>query len=122
MQKFLLRIALILVDVLTALQPDLNPMQITCHRLGRHNPSNSRPIPIKVVLEKERDVINIIRNSGKLKSIEQYQNISVSYDRTPRQLAQYKQVRQELLERIDKGENNIKLRYVNGVPKIQRLN
>ena len=110
------------MDVLTALQPDLNPLQITSHGLGRHNPFNSRPRPIKVVLEKERDVINIIRNSGKLKSIEQYQNISVSYDRTPRQLAQYKQVRQELLERIDKGENNIKLRYVNGVPKIQRLN
>ena len=43
-------------------------------------------------------------------------------DRTPRQLEYFKMIREEFNRRKNAGENNIKIKYVNGIPKITSLN
>ncbi|KAJ3644178.1 hypothetical protein Zmor_026849 [Zophobas morio] len=91
-----------------------------CQRLGKFNAS--RITPIKVFLNSEQDVSNIIRKAENLITTEQYKDIRLSYDRTPKQLDFYKQLKQEMNDRIRQGETNLKIRYYNGSPRIVRLN
>lgn len=89
-------------------------------RLGRHIPNKTRPI--KVTLESEEQVRQIIGKAKDLKSQQRFTGIFVSFDKTPRQIEQYRQVKNELEERKNKGESNIKITYFNGVPTIKHLN
>lgn len=108
--------------ILSVVSPNNNATFTECTRLGRYNESNLRPRPVKVIFHHEIDVIKCIRNVKKLKSSEHFQNISISFDRTPRQLNLYKQLKHEMDERARNGETNLKIKYVNGIPKIIRLN
>lgn len=39
-------------------------------------------------------------------------------DKTPREIGYYKQVKAEFVESKDNGEENIKLKFINNIPKI----
>lgn len=87
-------------------------------RLGKFDAARERPRPVKITLDDERFVHSIIRKTFKLKTNAQYSGISVSYDRTPRQIQHYKKLKAEMNERIAKGEVNLKIKYVQGVQRI----
>ena len=107
-------------NVLNQIIPDYNIDNLKIHRIGRR--SDTRARPIKITLNDEREVLQFIRNAKKLKNLNQFKNISISFDRTPRQMEFYKQVKSELNRRAANGETNLIIRHVNGIPKIVTLN
>lgn len=107
-----------LSSVLKSCVPTMDLSTMRPHRLGRYSPTQSRPRPIKVTLASVSDVHSLIKNTNKLKNTPNYSKISISYDRTPKQLSTYKKLKQQLNDRISSGENNITIKYVRGVPKI----
>lgn len=89
-------------------------------RVGRFTQDGRRPL--KVVLSSENDVRAVIQSTKKLRGIAQYEGVSVSHDRTPRQQEAYRRLRTELRRRVESGERDLKIRFVSGVPQIKRLN
>ena len=106
--------------ILRVIEPDLNTQNIKPIRLGIFNNTKNRPI--KISLNDEKHVNNVIRKTNILKNNRAYKNISISFDRTPRQIEHYRQLKKELKEREDSGEQNLKIKYVKGIPKIISLN
>lgn len=107
-------------NILQVIDPDLNVPSMKPIRLGSYNTTKNRPI--KISLNDEKDVHNVIRKVNVLKNNRSYKNISISFDRTPRQLEYYRNLRKNLKEREDGGENNLKIKYIKGIPKIISLN
>lgn len=100
---------------------EVHPVILRVFRLGRRKEAGGKR-PMKVVCQSEEAVHNIIKNVRKLKNKREFVNVSVSYDRTPRQLAQYRVLKEEVKNRLDSGEKNLRIRYVSGTPKIVSLN
>ena len=88
--------------------------------MGRYRENSNRPL--KVVMENEDQVYCVIKSSTTLRASGTWANISFSFDRTPRQIEHYRRVKSTLQERISNGETNLKIKYVNGCPKIITLN
>lgn len=109
-------------DVIAFLGQEVDSDGATLHRVGRLDPDSTRPRPVKVTLSSEAVVLKLIRNAKKLKSSERFARIFISFDRTPRQLNYYREVKRQLQERIENGETNLKIKYINDVPKIVNLN
>lgn len=89
-------------------------------RIGKFDVAKSRPV--KIVFQTESEVHDVIKNAGKLRNSSDFERISISFDRTPKQLLRYKALRSELQDRLSKGERGLKIRYVSGTPKIVALN
>ncbi|KAK9751524.1 hypothetical protein QE152_g4934 [Popillia japonica] len=87
-------------------------------RLGRFIQSSTRPQPIKATLGAESEVHDLIRHAKHLKSQANFASISLRYDRTPRQQKLYEELRDQLNERVANREQNLKIRYHDGSPKI----
>lgn len=111
----------IITDVLLKIQPDLNVDNIKPIRLGRFDVNNARPRLLKITLSDEQQVLNTIRKAKTIKNYNEYKHVSIFSDRTPRQINYYKDIKNQLTERINSGEN-CRIKYVNGVPKIVTLN
>lgn len=107
-------------DVILKAYPDVKLQDVKVFRIGRQDPLKKRPI--KVVLGSANDVSAIIRHANQLKKLDQYKQYSLSFDRTPKQIAEYKALKETLLLRSQKGENNLKIKYIGGIPKIVTLN
>lgn len=89
-------------------------------RLGGFRDGYHRPI--KVILDSENGVHNIIKVARSLKNMQGFENVTLSFDRTPVQVDYYRQLRSEMNDRISKGETNLRIQYVNGRPTIKSLN
>lgn len=85
-------------------------------RIGAFTANKRRPM--KVILNLERDAQAVIQGARKLQGAPEYGSVSLSRDRTPRQLESYRKTRDELQRRIASGERNLKIRYLSGVPTI----
>ncbi|KAJ3667008.1 hypothetical protein Zmor_002419 [Zophobas morio] len=109
-------------QILEQLNLPVQPNELNVHRIGRRNLVNLSPRPIRITLKSESDVHMIVRKFQNLRNIDLYKNISMNYDKTPKQIAYYKSVKQELTDRISRGEANLKIKYINGTPKIVTLN
>ena len=107
-------------DILHTVIPELNTNDIKPIRLGRFAVDKSRPIKIR--LDNDNDVFKVIRHCNTLKNSRYRNKVFISMDRTPRQLEYFKMIREEFNRRKNAGENNIKIKYVNGIPKITSLN
>ena len=75
-----------------------------------------------MVLDSRNDVVSIVRHAKELKKHGSYRNISLSFDKTPQQVAEYKALRATLDKRLQNGEPNLKIKYINGFPKIVSTN
>ncbi|EFA12308.1 hypothetical protein TcasGA2_TC016103 [Tribolium castaneum] len=96
--------------LLHTIKPNLQTDKIQVHRLGRYSGEGVRPRAVKVVLNNENEVKAVVFNAKELKNHANYRNISLSMDKTPRQIAYYKQLQQELNDRTSKGESNLKIK------------
>lgn len=108
------------LSILNTVIPPYDKQHIKLSRLGSFVEGRTRPI--KVALCDVQAVHNAIKNVKALKTSRGHKNIRISFDRTPRQLQYYKKVRQQLSDRINSGDNNCKIKYVNDVPTIVPLN
>ncbi|KAI4458921.1 zinc finger fyve/phd-type [Holotrichia oblita] len=96
--------------------------QIKPIRLGKFDSTKDRSSRlIKVRLSATEDVFKVLRKFNQIKSNSQFSDLSVSPDRTPKQIAIFKSVKSELLTRIAEGESNLKIKYRNGIPTIVHL-
>lgn len=88
-------------------------------RLGKYDPSKISPKrPIKLCFSSEGDVVALLKKSKSLKQSKDFSGVFISRDRTPFQQKLYGSVRDELRDRKSKGENNIRIKYSNGIPRI----
>lgn len=89
-------------------------------RLGQFQENKIRPI--KITLSDESEVHKVIK---KFKIVQRnnpaLQNISVSFDRTKRQIDHFKKLKTELENRNSENET-FKIQYFHGVPKIVPVN
>lgn len=108
-------------QILKTLVPNFNSDHISLYRLGRFDPERSRPRPIKVTLNNKEQVQEFIRKAKSLQNYQQFKHISLAFDRTPKQIEYYQQIKKELESRKSNGEN-LKIQYVHGIPKIVTLN
>lgn len=91
-------------------------------RLGKFDNSRSTPRPIKVTLPDEETVHRIIHNIRNIKDNDQFKNISISLDRTPKQIAYYMTIKKQLVDRIQRGEKDLKIKHIRGIPSIISVN
>lgn len=89
-------------------------------RVGTRFPDKTRPI--RVTLQSEEDVRKVVANSKRVRNVPNFEDVIITYDRTPRQQSRYRDLRQQLQERINGGENNLRIRYDAGIPKIVKVN
>ena len=112
---------IITAGIMQTLLPNTNFDTIKLIRLGRYNSEKCRPI--RITLPNEDIVHNSIRSVKNLTKCQEYKNVSISLDRTPRQIEYFKKVKKELEDRVNAGENDKIIKYFNGVPKIvKKLN
>ncbi|GJQ83091.1 hypothetical protein Trydic_g15971 [Trypoxylus dichotomus] len=88
-------------------------------RLGKYDPTSSaRRRPVRIRLPHTDAVADVIRLSGKLKSIDKFKLVSLSRDKTPAQIGYYKHIKQQLTDRTLAGETGLSIKYIHGVPKV----
>lgn len=85
---------------------------VAVFRLGKLK-QDSLPRPLKIIFRKKNAAINILKNNNKLRS-----GISVKNDLTPYQREYLKNLREALKQRIEAGETDLTIKYVNNTPKI----
>ncbi|CAH2098604.1 unnamed protein product [Euphydryas editha] len=84
-------------------------------RIGKYNPDIPRPI--KIILPTSEAAKSILRNKSKIK----VNNIKLYSDETPYQQKYRNNLRNELKRRLEGGEKDLTIKYINGVPKITKI-
>lgn len=79
-------------------------------RVGK---KGNKPRPIRVIFANESVVTKILKNRNKISPAA----IKVGPDRTFQQRAHFKELKKQLEERNDRGENLV-IKYIKGIPKI----
>lgn len=82
-------------------------------RIGQVKKDSKRPI--KIILKERNQVSLVLRNKHKLKG---KINCVIDTDKTNLERSVYKKVHVKFKKRLEDGENNIKIRYIKGIPKI----
>ncbi|CAI6348838.1 unnamed protein product [Macrosiphum euphorbiae] len=90
------------------------PVPIKVIRIGRYQ--SNKPRPLIITFGSVSDAFNIMKNKTKLLS--RYPMISLSSDRTQYQRDHMKKLREELASRISKGEIDLTIKFIRGVPTI----
>nr|CAH7741774.1 unnamed protein product [Callosobruchus chinensis] len=107
-------------NILNHVAPELDLQNVASVRVGRF--LNSKKRPIKIVLGNADTVRKVLINAKKIKSNNDYKHVSISSDRTKKQIEYFKAVKQELDDRIRAGDTNCRIKYFNDVPRIVTLN
>lgn len=110
--------------ILSHICPHVNTSNIKVVRLGKKIPSANadRPRPIKLMLGDSSISSEIFRRSLELKLMPEFKHLTITSDKTPKQQMEYKNIRQQLLERKRAGETNVKIKFVKGIPTIVNVN
>jgi len=94
---------------------DLKFEPIKLHRLG--NKSNYDR-PLKITLSDPKQTFNVLRTQSTLRTIPEFKDLRFSSDRTFKQRETMTKLRQELVQRREKGENYIIIKHIRGNPTI----
>lgn len=105
-------------QILQITSPTVDLTDIVPIRLGKRDPAKSTPRPIKIRLSSHDIATDILKNSKKLKAKDNFSRIVMTSDKTPRQIKYYQTIKKELDERKSKGEVNLQIKYVRGLPQI----
>nr|CAI5852005.1 unnamed protein product [Callosobruchus analis] len=85
----------------------LNANDIKTFRVGRPQPNKTRPL--RVVMKSQTEVRNVFFKAKELKKAPKYEHLALGLDKTPAQLAAFKNLKKELETRIQSGEDNLKI-------------
>lgn len=103
-------------EIIMTASPNLNMEDVKVQRIGKEKADRIRPLKIR--LPSAENVKQILFKTVELKKQRNLSSIVFSYDRTPKQIDDYKQTKRELIRRTEVGENGLKIKYVKGVPTI----
>lgn len=96
---------------------DNAPKPIRLYRLGKRTSENTNyNRPIKAVFSSKEEAVSILKNKKNIKS-----DVRLSSDNTKIQREHFLKIKNEFQSRVDQGENNIGIRYVNDNPTIVNL-
>ena len=99
--------------VVTNLKINIDEKQLRVYRLG--TPMQDKVRPIKVICPSPsiaREILKLKKNMSK------EEKIYIKSDQTPLQRSYLKQVLKDLEDRKQKGEVDLRIKYINNVPKI----
>ncbi|CAG9766279.1 unnamed protein product [Ceutorhynchus assimilis] len=100
------------VNMLKRVKDNIQKDDIKIYCLGA--PAQGKVRPIRIVTASPSMAREILRNKAKFNE----ENIYFKADQTPLQRTYLKAILRDLEERKQKGEMNIRVRYINNVPKI----
>lgn len=109
-------------EIFAYLRPGVTFGDLSVLRLGKYDPERMRPRLLRVTLSAETMVRDIIGGAKLLKDNASYNDIRIFHDRTPKQVDYYKSLKAELSRRKDQGEQDLRIKYVRGIPKIVSSN
>lgn len=85
-------------------------------RIGSRREGGNRPI--RISLPSRDGVVMLLKNASKIRNFQDLKNVSISFDKTPRQQVQYRQLKQQLVRRQRDGERGLRIRTIDGTPRI----
>ena len=94
---------------------NVNTNNISMKRIGIFNKDKKRPI--KLFFKTRYEAFNLLKKSKIIASKSKHK-IFITNDKTIAQQQYEKEIRSQLKTRIDNGENNLKIKYINSIPKI----
>lgn len=101
-------------EVIKMADPHCKPPVKTI-RLGKYDPTTSRPI--KAIFSTSETAKSILRNKHHIKP----DTIKIYSDETTYQQKFRQNLRDELKRRTELGEKDLTIKYVNGIPKIIKM-
>nr|CAH7742039.1 unnamed protein product [Callosobruchus chinensis] len=107
-------------QILQSIERNLDLRDVKPVRLGRQ--VEGRRHPVKLSFGSDSQVAAITRNAKLLKDTRLKNAVSLSYDRTPREVSYYQKLKEQLHQRLADGETNLKIIYSNDAPKIIQEN
>nr|CAH7747960.1 unnamed protein product [Callosobruchus chinensis] len=99
-------------EVLNIIDPAANGHVISISRLGAPQANRSRPL--KISFSNPVTVKNILRRKKSLLSNPSFKHFIIDDDKTPHQMAQLVQLREDLRRRQTAGERDITIKYIRG--------
>lgn len=87
-------------------------------RLGLSSAYRTRPRLIKVICMSIDQASCILRSANSLKSNDRFKDIRIFSDRTKLQATYIRSLKEDVQSCISKGESNLYIKYINGIPKI----
>lgn len=87
-------------------------------RLGKAGDKRDKIRPLKVVTASPMLALTVLRNQAKLRGTNYA--YALASDKTPRQQEFYQSLKTEMNARMEKGEKDLILKYVKGIPTITR--
>ena len=98
---------------------NVNIKNLTIKRIGIFSKDKKRPI--KLFFKTRYEAFNLLKKS-KIIATNTKHKIFITNDKTIAQQQYEKEIRSQLKQRIDNGENNLKIKYINSIPKIIEIN
>lgn len=106
-------------DVLEICDPSVAVSPDNIQRIGKRQKDKVRPI--KVTLRNCSQALLCLKNKKKLLHSKKFTKIVISDDKTVQQLSNLRALRDELKTRMDNGEKNITIKYINKTPQITEI-
>lgn len=103
-------------DILELCDPKLVVCPESVSRIGKFDTQKNRPV--KVIMKNLNDKMVCLRNKNKLLREKKFNKVIVTDDKTPKQLSHLKALREELKDRVDKGEKDLTIKYIQNIPQI----
>lgn len=112
----------IIKDIVLSSGVDIVTDNVKFFRVGKSTPGDNRPRPIKAIFPSigEKNSVLMSFSSDKSTLNEKLKDIRLGRDRTPRELQTLTKLRDELNQRLARGEKDLTIKYINGTPKIQK--
>lgn len=107
---------IIVKDVLKQINVEVSDSEFKIHRLGKHDPEKVRPI--KVIFSTKTLAIEALRKKHKLDNTS---GMYIKSDQTHLQRKFLASLVAELKRRNEEGETDIKIKYINSIPKIIKV-
>lgn len=96
-------------DVMRTLELEIQALKVL--RVGK---VGARPRPLKLVLSSRLDVNECLKNRNKLRG----SDFRIASDQTELQRSHLRELRGQLKTRVDNGETDVTIKFVEGVPRI----
>nr|CAI5824821.1 unnamed protein product [Callosobruchus analis] len=109
----------VVTDVINHIEPAANAYRLSITRLG--TAAASRPRLIRVAFASPVLAKNILRKKNSILSHPTLNSIKISDDKTPMQMQELNNLRDELKRRQTLGERNLTIKYFKGRPTIIQL-
>lgn len=106
-------------EIIGAVCPEIDTSKIRALRVGKGDQNRKRPIRVK--LGSSRDARNIFFKAKEIVKQEKYKHIAVGFDKTKREIEEYRALRGEMQTRVENGETNLRIKYFRNMPKIIKI-